>query len=395
VNLTAYGAIRGTVETGLTPIRLDGEQVGSDRLTGVQAEIGGYGTHSWRKTTLGLDYRGDYRRVSQRLGYNGFNQVISLDLTYVPSPRKQFFVRESGGTLNRGFGGFAAPATSSRSDINLVNNELFDARSYFSQTNAGFVMRTSARLAYTFTGDYFFTKRPDPRLVGAAGYGGGASVEYRFSARSAISVDYQHLQFQFRRAYGNSDIDGSAVAYSRQVNRNLNVSVFGGMMRVHTIGTQQVELSEEVAAILGRSRGVASFSRTDWVPQGGATASYAWERSRFTAQYMSAVTPGNGVYLTSQMQEASVGYSFTGIRRLSLGVSSRYAKMKSLSISTIGDQNTIGGGGGLNYALTGLLSLSTQFDYRSFRTGGIAGREGYFLGVGLAVSGARVPLSIW
>jgi hypothetical protein len=50
--------------------------------------------------------------------------------------------------------------------------------------------------------------------------------------------------------------------------------------------------------------------------------------------------------------------------------------MKSLSISTIGDQNTIGGGGGLNYALTGLLSLSTQFDYRSFRTGGIAGREG-------------------
>jgi hypothetical protein len=120
-------------------------------------------------------------------------------------------------------------------------------------------------------------------------------------------VDYQHLQFQFRRAYGNSDLDGSVVSYTRQVNRNVNVSVFGGMVRVHTIGTQQVELSEEVAAILGRSRGVASFSRTNWVPQGGATASYAWERSRFSAQYMSAVTPGNGVYLTSQMQEASSG----------------------------------------------------------------------------------------
>jgi hypothetical protein len=276
-----------------------------------------------------------------------------------------------------------------------VNNELFDARSYFSQTNAGFTTRTSARVAYTFMGDYFFTKRPDARLVGVSGYRGAASVEYRFSARSAISVGYQHLQFQFRRAYGNSDLDGSVVNYTRQVNRNVNVSVFGGIIRVHTIGTQQVELSEEVAAILGRSRGVASFSRTDWVPQGGATATYAWERSRFTAQYTSAVTPGNGVFLTSQIQQASVGYSFTGIRRLSLGLSSRYSTMKSLSISTIGDQNTIGGGGGLNYALTGLLSLSTQFDYRSFRTGGIAGREGYSLAVGLAISGARVPLAIW
>jgi hypothetical protein len=41
------------------------------------------------------------------------------------------------------------------------------------------------------------------------------------------------------------------------------------------------------------------------------------------------------------------------------------------------------------------LNLSTQLDYRSFRTGGLAGREGFFVAIGLTVSPARIPVSIW
>jgi hypothetical protein len=297
--------------------------------------------------------------------------------------------------LNRAFGGFAAPAISSTSSLNLANNELFDSRMYFSQTTGGMSLRTSARLSYTFTGDYFFTKRSDPRLIGSAGYRASAAVEYRLDGRTSITGEYQHMNFVFRRAYGNSDIDGGGLAFARQVTRNLTLSFMGGLMRVRTAGTQEVQLSEEVAAILGRTRGVATFNRVDLVPQINATGTYAWERSRFTTQFVLAVVPGNGVVLTSQMRAASAGYSFTGIRRLSLGASTRYMDMGTLSISNLRNQRMISGGGGINYTLTRMLSLSTQFDYRRFTTGGIAGRQGYFVGVGLAVAPTGVPLSIW
>jgi hypothetical protein len=401
VDIAVYGAVRGTVENGLTPVRLatqgEGEEdvIPSTNAYGGQAEIGAYGTHAWQKAVLGLDYRGDYRRTTRRNAFNGVNQAMSLDLSYTPSRRTQFFFRESLRISNRAFGGFAAPSMLDPSSLNLPNDELFDTRIYSSQTNVGAAVRTSARLAYIFSGDYFFMKRPDTRLVSTSGYRASAAAEYRFNARSSMAVQYQHMNFVFKRVYGNSNIDGGLVTFTRLVNRNTSVSLTGGLMRVHTVGTQQVELSEEVAAILGRTRGVASFDRVDLVPQYSANLTYSWERSQFTTQYMAAVVPGNGVFLTSQMRGASAGYSFTGIRRLSMGVSARYATRETLAIASLQDQTTIAGGGGLNYALTRLFNISTQMDYRKFRTGGIRGREGYFIAVGLTVSPARLPLSIW
>jgi hypothetical protein len=49
----------------------------------------------------------------------------------------------------------------------------------------------------------------------------------------------------------------------------------------------------------------------------------------------------------------------------------------------------------MNYALTRLVNLSSQFDYRTFDSPGLQGREGVAFTLGISVSGARIPLSIW
>ena len=109
---------------------------------------------------------------------------------------------------------------------------------------------------------------------------------------------------------------------------------------------------------------------------------------------MSGISPGNGVYLTSQRNTVSLGYSFTGVRKLSLGLSARYSQLVSKA-SAERNLGLLGGGGGLDYALTRLINVSAQFDYRTFRSGGLQGREGAYLAIGLSVSPARIPLSIW
>ena len=394
VDLAVYGGLRGTVETGLTPVRLEQSgEIAKENRYGVQAEIGAYGSHAWRRTSMGLDYRGDYRKLMGTRAFDGTNQAISFDLSHTPNARTQFFFRNTGGITNRAFGGFAAPAGPTDDSLDLVNNELFDSKMYFNQANAGITLRTSARLAYSFSGNHFFVKRVNRQLTSVAGYGGAAAVSYRWSARTTISGQYQHIEFQYKSVYGHTAIDGGAFTFERQITRNFDVTLTGGGLRVHTVGTQQVELSEEVAAILGRTRGVSAFSRQDWVPQATAAAGYTLERSRFQAQISSAVVPGNGVYLTSQRQGASAGYSFTGTRNLSFGLSARYARLKSLGVD-LRNMKVISGGGGMNYRLGWGLNFSTQLDYRSFDTP-VRGREGFMLAVGLTFSRARLPLSIW
>jgi hypothetical protein len=396
VDVVVYGALRGFGETGLTPVRLEADgTLSQEDAYGGQVELGAYGTHSWRRTTLGLDYRGDYRRSTTRRSYDGTNQALSLDLQYQASRRTMIFLRQTGGTSNRAFGGFAAPAFSDLLSLGLANNEVFDTRVYFSQSSAGVEYRRTARSSFIAIGDGFFVKRPSNALVSLTGYRALGAWQYRLNRRDSIGLNYMYMKFDYPRVFGGSDIHGLALTLQKRFTRNFDINLTGGAFRLESFGTQRVQLSPEVAALLGRTTGVEAFNRKSVIPQIQAIASYALERSRLTLSYISGASPGNGVYLTSQQDSVSAGYSFTGIRKLSLGASTGYIRTQSKSID-IGDLTSYRAGGGLSYALTRLLNFSSQFDWRTYSaSGGLQGREGYSLLVGLTVSPARIPLSIW
>ena len=249
-------------------------------------------------------------------------------------------------------------------------------------------------MTVVLSGDSFFVKRPDPRLVSTYGFRATGAVNYRTSSRTTIGGSYQFLNFEYPRAYGGSELHGPMFTATHRLTRNLELSLATGLLFVYTFGTQDVTLSPEVAALLGRTTGVEAFTRNDILPQVYVSAGYALERSRFTASFLSGTFPGNGVLLTSQRNAAMVGYSFTGIRKLSLGASARFSQTVSKSIEADNLSN-ISAGGGINYAITRLLNISSQLDYRTYRSGGIPGREGFAFTLGLIVSPSRIPISIW
>jgi hypothetical protein len=91
---------------------------------------------------------------------------------------------------------------------------------------------------------------------------------------------------------------------------------------------------------------------------------------------------------------ASAGYTFTGTRRLSLGLSANHTRLSSQSV-TVGNLKQTSFGGGVTYQLRHMLAFNSQLDWRQFDSPGLAGRSGVAALVGISVSPTRLPLSIW
>ena len=396
IDFTYYAGIRGTYESGLIAPTLDESgQLHGNNLYGGQVELGAYGAKSTRRSSVGLDYRGDYRKTNKNISsFNGTNQALSLQYTFQPTRRMQIFANETGGTTNRAFGGFSAPAFADQQNLGVPLNEVYDSRVYFSQTTAGISYRTSARTEYVFSGTGFIVKRSSRSLIGMQGYEASGGVFYSLSRSEKVGVRYEFIRFEFPRIYGGSDIHSADLYYERRLTRNMGMKVTAGGYVANTVGTQKVELSPEVAAILGRGTGVEAFDRTDWKPRIEATLDYTMQRSRLYAGYRSGANPGNGIYITTNQKNVNTGYSYTGFRRLSLGVSAGYTRYSSLGLQ-LGDFSTLQGGGGMNYRIIEHLDLSLQADRRKFSAPGVSGRSGTNISLGLTFTPASIPLSIW
>jgi hypothetical protein len=389
-----YAAVRGLYESGLIRPALDNEgNLPSSIVRGGQLEGGAYGSHAFRRSSIGLDYRGDYRQTNLAL-YNGTNQAISIDWQAQPTRRIGYFVRQTGGTTNRAFGGFSAPAFADQDNFGVPLNEVFDTRTYFFQTSAGLIYQQSARTMYRITGDGFAVKRASRALIGMQGYRAGLDVMKRVSRTTTVAGGYNYIRFSFPRIYGGSEIHMLFLSFQRHVTRNLDLNVQIGAFRSDTTGTQRIALSPEVAAVLGRTQGVEAFQRITILPQATIGVSYLLERSRLYASYNDGASPGNGIYITSRMRSASGGISYTGVRRLSLGASFGYTKTSSVGLQ-LGEFSTIQGGGGLTYNLARWWGLSLQADRRKFDSPGFTGRSGYALTGGISFSPGDIPLSIW
>ena len=61
--MQGYVRINGIYDSGITPVSLNekGEIPKQGGLFGVEANVGAYGSHEWKRKTLGLEYNGGYR----------------------------------------------------------------------------------------------------------------------------------------------------------------------------------------------------------------------------------------------------------------------------------------------------------------------------------------------
>ncbi len=168
-----------------------------------------------------------------------------------------------------------------------------------------------------------------------------------------------------------------------------------GGTRVETLGLTQVALDPAIAAIVGRNVAVVTFFRVIYAPDVEMRLIRRFDRSSINLGYSLGVVPGNGVYLTSKQNAGTLGYSYTGFRKLTVGANASYNELSSVG-QTLGKYTNLQGGFGATYKLVQATHLQVRYDYRHYTTQNtIFQKDSNRVSIGLAFSPGSTPLAIW
>jgi hypothetical protein len=397
VDFTFYAGVNAAYESGIYLPVINGQGVAEVQdFYNVGVNVGVYGSHQWRRSSLGVDYRGDYLHYPGRTYMNGSNHALGLEYRKQLSRRWQIAGREAAGTTSRAVGGFASPAYVAVDYISVPTTEIFNNRIYYTQTTAYAAYQPSARTMYTMSGGFFQTRRQSSALINSNGVYASGEAQRRVSRNTSVGGFYNYMKFTYPRIFGSTDIHGVSALMERTLGKSSAFHLSAGVYRVELLGTETFTLRPEIAAILGRPTGVRVFHGVKYLSQLSAAITYRRRQLSYNAGYTRGASPGNGVYLTSQQDTASAGVSYSGLRRASVGVNASYIRLSSLLPTSTSAYRSYGAGGGGSYNIGHGLNWTVQLDWRNLSAGQtILNRTGYVLTTGLSFASSPIPLSLW
>ncbi len=396
IRIRPYLSLMGRYDSGLTSVSVDSQgRIGQEDLYGGEAQFGALGYHRWRRSLLGIDYRGNVRHYTRNSYYDGSDHSLSLGFTHQPTRRLAFTLREAAGTYSRSYGEYGSYTYFDPSFADVPANDMFDGRTNYASTMGDLTFMKSQRLSFNIGGSGLVVRRRSRSLIGVTGWNTRGDVQYRLGRTTAVGGDYGFRHFEFTNAFGASDIHTAAVNLAFRLGRSWDLRLRGGGARVETLGLQRVAVDPIVAAIIGRSTGIEVLYRTNYVPAGSAELARTFRKSSLSFSYGSGVSPGNGIYLTSRSQDAAASYSYTAARRWNFGVSANYGSYSSLS-QTIGKYESYGGGGGITCQINTWMHVVTRYDARRWEARQtMHQRVWHSASLGIAFSPGEVPLSLW
>jgi hypothetical protein len=400
IDLRPFVEVTGVYDTGLAGVILnDKGQLADTAAAGVELAGGVSGVHSWRHTLVGLDYRGAFRHYSQQTFYDGTDQSLLLGITQQVSRHTSLSLREAGGLYSRDVGvlnGLLQSVPFDPASSYIPNTDFFDNRTIYLSTQADFTVQKSARLSFNFGGDGFLARRRSTALYGVTGGGARGDVQYRISRRSTVGFGYQYTHFDFTRIFSGTDLHAFVGSYAIRLSRNFEFTATGGVIRAETKFIQSIPVDPVVAILLGQSSANVIVHRIDYLP----TASGRLSRTfRSGVAYVSGghtVTPGNGLFLTSEVTNISGGYTYTGLRRWSFNAQGGTSLATSVA-NVNGRYNNYEGGLSISRNIGGsfhavLSWTARQYDSPDFQN---YHRLIYNARVGIGFSPGDIPLRLW
>ncbi len=394
-------SVTGSYDSGITPVILNSSgailQQGSP---GLDVEFGANGYHRWKSATLGLDYKGTYREYSNNSYLDGTDQTLNLIFQKRVTRHWSFTLRESAGLLNRsllysGPFNFIDPAFAQ-----APTQDVFDGRTIFLSTLGDVTYQKSARLSFNFGGDGFLTRRRSSALYGSTGYRARGDMTYRTSRTATSGIAYDYTHFEYTKGFGGSYIQSVTLLQSFRFGRHWELALKAGGSHVETSGITQVTIDPVIAAIIGRSESNEVIHLVNWLPTWNVLLTRSLRHGSINAVYDRGVTPGNGLFLTSKTESVTGNVSYTGIRKLNVGVTGGHVSYSTLSIG-LGNYGSWNGGAGVTYKIRGYLSFVTRYDYRRYDVAQtnegelLFKRNTYRVSIGLAFSPRDVPLTLW
>jgi len=398
VDLRFFANVNAIYDTGLVPLTTNtsGQLVDPGGLYGVEAQVGGYGTHTWRTASLGLDYRGNFRHYDAQSYYDGSDQQLLLDYSYQKSKRLRFDFHGLAGTYSQGFGSVTTESFT-EGTLNPSTSLLFDNRSNFFQGGMDATYILSPRNSIVVGGDGYDVTRHSSALVGMHGYTLRGAFEHRLSKNSAVAIVYNHYHYDFPNAFGESTSDGIQLGYNTTFDRKRwTLRLLGGVIQSEVEGLEVVNLDPAIANILGVATTVQTYYTKTYVPSINASLTGQFKSSSLNFIYNYGISPGNGVYLTSKQEVGGASYTYTGVRKASLSLNVAYNTFVSLG-QTLTPYKYFGAGGSASYALTRALHLVARFDsrYQDITEINTFKKNSYRASIGVAFSPGDVPLTLW
>ncbi len=397
LRLRPYVSLTAAYESGMILPSVDASgRISQDDDYGGRAEFGVSGYHNWRRTVLGLDYRGNVQHYRRNSYYDSTNHTLILGVTREVSRRLAFSVRQAAGTQSRDYGTFNGYAFFDSSYANVPTQELFKGRTTYSTTMGDLTFVGSRRLSFNLGGNAMFVRRRSAALVGMDGASARADLQYRVGPRVSLGADYGFTRYSFTRSFGNSDIHSVAVDLAVVLGRNWDFAIRGGGARVETLGLQTVAVDPIIAAITGRGTDRVVMYRLNYVPAAQVRLSRAFRRSVVSLSGETGTSPGNGIYLTSRTTSGSLSFSHTASRRWNVGASTGYTQYNSL-MSVMGKYRGYNAGGGVTFQMSDALHFVARYDARRYEVqeSAFGRRLSHSMSVGLAFSPGDLPLSLW
>ena len=400
VSFRPFVEVGGIYDSGLTGVAVADNQgnLANDAAYGVRISGGVSGTHQWKRTSLGLDYSGALRHYTKQTYYDGGDQSLMLGLTHQMTRHTALTLRESAGMFSRSAGVLGLPQAVpfDPQSSNIPTTDFFDNRTIYLSSQADFTYQKSARLSFNAGADATATRRRSSALYGANGLGVRGDVQYRISRSSTVGVDYGFTHYNFLKTFGGADLHTAALTYGKRLTKTVEFSAYGGAARMETQFTREVPLDPAVAAILGQLTGAQVIHRIDYVPTFGARIS---NRFRNGVAYLTAgraVTPGNGLFLTSAANSVSGGYAYTGLRRWSFNAGITWNQARAMS-NVVGQYGSLSGSLSMSRQLSRALHFVAQFSPRRYASADFSNynRVVYTATIGLGFSPGDIPLRVW
>jgi len=396
VDLRFYADASGFYDNGLQPVSVDskGNLVEVNGQWGTEVSFGAYGSHQWRHSQLGVDYRGTFRHYSDNTYFDGIDQQLVLGYTLQKS-RRMFFDFSVGGTLSRSIGALAGYYLPMPSLVDQPSSLLFDNRIYFAEGGADMTYLLSARTSFSVGAGGFVAARRSNALSGVQGYTARGSLQHRWTRSTTVGTTFQHVHFDYTQSFGNSDVSIYEAFVGSQLGRRWTLYVSGGAFQAEAEGLQQVAVDPVIAALLGVNTTTQAFYTTHVFPSGSANLTRAFKRASLSFGYAKTVAPGNGVYLASRQENATATFSYTGTRKLNFSFFAGAIRFNSLgqSLQPYWQAN---GGTGVTYNLTPALHLTARYDARHQEiVNNPYSPTSYRVTLGIAFSPGTIPLSLW
>ncbi len=397
-----FATISGVYDSGLaTTVIGNANNVAQRDGYGIEGTFGVTGTHTWQRSSLDLDYRGSARHYTQNSYYDGIDNSLSLAYQRQMSPRWGFVLTENAARYTRAFGlpmanvygnGYLGynPAVSG-----LTANTLFDTPTDVLISSGTLIYQLSARTSISAGGSGFLLRQRSAALVGTNGYTATGDIAYRLTRYSTIGVSYSFGHFDFQHQYGQTDMHGASLNYSTRIGRHWEVGLSAGGYRVENARLIQVPLDPFIAALLGTSYGVQKFHGVAWIPNYGARITRSFRRSTATLTYDRAVLPGNGLFLTSNYQTASLGFTYSASRHLALQGGAGWSQFGAMT-QTIGKYRNYSASGGFTAPISHLFSIVGRIDARRYDIQqSVLNRTYYRATLGIGITPGDFPLALW